>query len=127
MRPAKRQQQAYASKLQNFGLNVMRFADVYVGATSEALNRLQRDLQRPEDCRGPRLLRQRVARQVNRENTARASDVPDREHSIVRLDAAPTDCESKSHAGPVLAALLERQKQVLRAKRKAAAMILDLD
>jgi hypothetical protein len=49
MRPAKRQQQAYARELHDLGLNVMRFADVYVGATSEALNRLQRDLQRPED------------------------------------------------------------------------------
>lgn len=49
MRPAERKQQAYASKLQDLGLNVMRFADVYVGATSEALNQLQTHLQRPED------------------------------------------------------------------------------
>ncbi len=37
------------------------------------------------------LLWQCVSRQVNRENTARAHNVPDREYSIVRLDAAPTD------------------------------------
>jgi two-component system, chemotaxis family, CheB/CheR fusion protein len=41
--------------------------------------------------RGPFRLRQYVSRQVNREDTPRAWNVADPEHSIVRLDPAPTD------------------------------------
>jgi two-component system, chemotaxis family, CheB/CheR fusion protein len=60
-------------------------------------NEIARELtriSRHEKAAGPsgaRLLRQYVSRQVNRENTPRAWDVADPEHSIVRLDAAPAD------------------------------------
>ena len=48
------------------------------------------------------------------------ANVPDPEGSTVRLDAAPTDCESKPQAGPVLPALLEWQEQILGPNRQTA-------
>jgi hypothetical protein len=49
VRPIKRQQQAHAQQLQELERSTMRFADGYVGLTSEALSQLQDELQRPED------------------------------------------------------------------------------
>jgi hypothetical protein len=43
-------------------------------------------------------LRQQVPRQVDGEDAPQARQIANAENAVVRLDAAPADCEAKSQA-----------------------------
>jgi hypothetical protein len=49
MKPSTREAQAHAQRLQDLQLQVMRYADEYVGRSTEAMNRFKGDTQNPEE------------------------------------------------------------------------------
>ncbi len=49
MKPSTREAQAHAQRLQDLQLSVMRFADEYVGRSTEAMNRFKGDTLNPEE------------------------------------------------------------------------------
>lgn len=49
MKPSTREAQDHAQKLQELQLSVMRYADEYVGRSSEAMNRFKDDTQNPQE------------------------------------------------------------------------------
>src|SRR5438128_12574902 len=67
---------------------------------------------------GGGVLRQRVARKIDREHTSGVGDIPDAHRTVESLDAAATDRQSETHTRFVRTNLRERKKHLLRSTRR---------